>query len=156
MSDKTIKTALSDKSGERELEKFLLRDEAARELRKMSEESAKRILERECEQQKLRDEKIRAAKVDILAKRATPELKPPWWQRGKTLKESDVQAAAEHRVDSQNLAEINAMVHEQRQREDAFLAQQKEDRLLREAAEARDRQPAAKSVDVGRDFDRAR
>lgn len=158
MSNRHISREFLAKAGERELEIFLLRDEARRDLAKMHQRSTKEVVALEIEQQRRREEDIRQAKLDLLAERAKLELTPKWQpEQKKVLKEADLQAAAEHRVESRNTAEINAMLHQQRERENAFLAQQKEERLLRDATDTRELQSApARLLNLKRDFDRER
>lgn len=156
MTDKRISDDFLAKAGEKELEIFLLRDAARRELRKMHEQHMKDLVAREIEQQRRRDADIREAKTAIAAERLKPELAPKGCPPRKTLKDVELQAAAEHRVESRNTAEINALLYQQREREDDFLARQKEERLLREATEARERQSAPTRLNLKRDFDRER
>lgn len=156
MSDKPISPDFLAQVGQREMEIFLLRDEARRELLRKHQQNMKDVVALETEQQRQRTKDIREAKIAIAAERPEPELVPKGHPPRKPMKEEELQAVAENRVDSRNAAEINAMLHEQRQREDAFLVQQKEDCLRREAADALNRQPATKSVDLERDFDRAK
>ena len=166
MSDKPVSPAFLAKAGERELEIFLLRDAARRELLRMHQQNMKDVVARETKQQRRRAEDIREAKIAIAAERPKPELVPKGYPPRKPMKEQELQAVAEHRVDSRNAAEINAKLNQQREREDAFLARQKEERLLREATEARERQtvqeppvrepPAREPPPLNRDFDRAR
>ena len=156
MSDKPISPAFLAQAGQREMEIFLLRDEGRRELLRKHQQNMKDVVALETEQQRQRTKDIREAKIAIAAERPKPELVPKGHPPRKLMKEEELQAVAENRVDSRNAAEINAMLHEQCQREDAFLAQQKEDRLGREAADALNSQPATKSVDLERDFDRAK
>ena len=161
MSDKPVSVDFSAKAGERDLEIFLLSDAARKAFRELQEKAAKEHKQLDAEQQKRREEDVRAAKRDISAERPKPEYAPKWKAPQKARKDSDVQAVAEHRVDSSNAAARNGLAHEQRQCEDAFLAQQKEERLLRQAQDsqrrdaelARERRPPP---ELKRDFDRAR
>lgn len=156
MTEKRISPDFLAKAGERELEIFLLRDDARREIRKMHEDHMKDLVAREIEQHRRRESDIREAKAAIAAERLKPELAPKGHPPRKPLKGAELQAAAEHRVESRNTAEINAMLHQQRERENAFLAQQKEERLLRDATDTRELQSAPARLNLKRDFDRER
>lgn len=156
MSDKPIRPEFLAKAGERELEIFLLRDAQRIAFRQMQDHHAKELAEQEREQREHREADLRQAKLDLLAERAKPELVPRGRPARTPLKGAELQAVTEHRVDASNAAERSAMVYRQREREDAFLEQQKEGRLLREAAEARERRSVPARLDLKRDFDRER
>lgn len=157
MSEKTFGPDFSARSGGRELEIFLLRDSARKEFQKMQDEEAKRLKKHDAERLLRYNEDVRAAKVSIASERAELELNPPFRVGPKVLKDSELQAAAEHRVDAQNAADRATLVYQEQQRQDAFLAQQREERLLREAQESREmRERVPPPLSLKQEFDRSR
>lgn len=153
-----ISPDFSAKSGSRELEIFLLTDAARKEWRKMQEQDAADRAKQHAEQQRRREEDVRETKRQILAEQPKLQLTPPWKTRREVMKEPELQAVAESRADARNSAAQNTLVHQQHERENTFLAQQREERILREvqeSREAREREPPP-PLSLKQEFDRSR
>ncbi|WP_423174578.1 hypothetical protein [Stenotrophomonas maltophilia] len=156
MNHKQISSEFSEKSGEQILEAFLLPDAARKEFDKMQDQGAKERARLHDELQARMAEDIRTAKREIMAEHARHELRPPRLFHRNTLKESDVQASAEYRVEARNAAIMNALDYRHQERQDAFLARHREERLLREAKENHAMRDGPLSPSLKRDFDKAR
>lgn len=154
MTEKSISPAFSAKTGERDLEIFLLSDASRKEFRRIQEMGAAEARKQRAEQEARKDADRREAARQIRIERQKLDLKPPSHWQGRGRKESYIQREAERRVESQNRAADEALAQQQRAHEDVFLVQQREQRLSREVQEreTRSRSPP----DLKRDFDRAR
>lgn len=155
MADKRMSNDFAASDGKRDLEIFLLTDAARKEFRKMREEATKEHDDLCKRQDECRERDIEAAKREINVERPKVVLVPPWGQRSRSLKASEVQVLAEHRVDTRNIKEVNDLHHAQRQREDDFLSKQKEERLLRKDAD-RSRADEQRNLDKAPDRERDR
>lgn len=156
MNNKQVSSQFSAKSGERILEIFLLSDAARKEFNKMQEQETKELTRLHDELQARKVEDIRTAKREIMAEQPKPELRPPRLFHRNALKESDLQAAAEHRVDARNTAIMDALAHKHHERQDAFLSRHQEERLVREAQENNVTRNRPSSPSLKRDFEQSR
>lgn len=158
MNHKQISSDFSAKAGEKILEIFLLPDAARKEFNTLQEQGTKERTRLHDELLARRVDDIRAAKREIMAERLTPELKPSLSLRLRRSapKEADLQASAERLVDARNAAIIAALDSKHMERQDAFLARHREERLLREAQENHAMRDGPLSPSLKCDFDKSR
>lgn len=155
MSEKPIRSDFTAKTAERQLEVFLLSNDDRKKFRTMEKEQAAAEAALSVQQRAREDADIRAAMLAIRAERPKPEHVPKWAPPRKPLKEAELQARATERVAEQNRAELAQLIAPHGERQEAFLAEKKEERLVRELRD-RDTVKERPPPSLQKDFDRAR
>jgi hypothetical protein len=152
--DERISHDFSANAGARDLEVFLMKDEARRRFREMEKVHAKDRERLAAARTAEREENIRKAAHELRNQRQAPEHRPFWHSLTAKQREANIQREARRCVDSQDAAVDQEMKHQQRAREDEYIALQRDERLQREANERAARDPSP--PEFKRDFDRAR
>jgi hypothetical protein len=155
MSETRVGDEFSVVAGKRELQVFLLKDAERQEFRKMEEAHDKEQADLRRVQEERRPMDLERAKDDIRTEHLKPALRPGWRVKRETLRASELQMLADHRVDARNQRESKDLAHVQRQREDEYLARNYEERILRHARVDKGKERGAPSRER-RDFDNAR
>lgn len=156
MADKRLSDDFAASDGKRELEIFLLTDAGRKEHRTMQETAAKERDDLRRRQDERREKDIEEAKRTIRAGKNQPQLVPPWRPRNAGPSAAHLDSVAGRIVDVRHEKEARDLHYLQRQREDDFLTKQREERLMREAA---DRPREIKQPDLSktrRDLDNGR
>lgn len=153
MTDKRAGQDFETSRGSREFEVFMLPDKVRKEFFKLRDEAGKELEQLRKDQRGRSEEDVRTAKREIGVQQLKPILAPSWARR-RGPNAHEVKAAAEQLVFLRNekAAEDLKLIH--RQREDDFLAREREERVFREMG--RSSPSKDRTVEARRDFDKSR